>query len=91
MALGGAKNNGGKKKKNKLPLILGLTFTFAFVIFSSAVGATFLRKRQIAKLQSNTTQTTSAGHGIGTGMSPLVEQQFASDANDSYVVQDERH
>ncbi|CAH8267627.1 unnamed protein product [Arabidopsis lyrata] len=88
---GGAKNNGGKKKKNKLPLILGLTFTFAFVIFSSAVGATFLRKRQIVKLQSNTTQTTSAGSGLGTGMSPLVEQQFASDANDSYIVQDERH
>ncbi|KAL0790080.1 hypothetical protein Bca101_006326 [Brassica carinata] len=85
---GGAKNNGGKNKKNKLPLILGVTFASAFAILSSTFGAIFLRKRQNAKPQSNTTPTTSTGNGTGTGMSPLVEQQFASDTDHSYVVQD---
>ncbi|CAH2065235.1 unnamed protein product [Thlaspi arvense] len=87
----GTKNNGGKKKKSKLPLILGLTFASVFAILSSAFGAIFLRKRQNAKPQSNTAPTTSTGHGTGTGMSPLVGQQFASDTSDSYVVQDDHH
>nr|VDC97003.1 unnamed protein product [Brassica oleracea] len=91
MAIGGAKNNGGKKKKNKLPLILGVAFASAFVILSSTFGAIFLRKRQNAKPQSNTTPTTSTENGTGTGMSPLVEQQFASDTDHSYVVQDDHH
>ncbi|KAL0713654.1 hypothetical protein Bca4012_020632 [Brassica carinata] len=83
---GGAKSSGGKKKKkNKLPLIFGVTFASAFAILSSMFGAIFLRKRQNAKPQSNTTPTTSTG----TGMSPLVEQQFASDTDPSYVVQDD--
>ncbi|XP_018437433.2 uncharacterized protein At1g24485-like [Raphanus sativus] len=84
---GGAKNNGGKKKKNKLPLILGVTFASAFAILSSTFGAIFLRKRQNAKPQSNPTPTTSTG----TGMSPLFEQQFSSDTDHSYVVQDDHH
>ncbi|KAG2329846.1 hypothetical protein Bca52824_001026 [Brassica carinata] len=87
---GGAKSSGGKKKKkNKLPLIFGVTFASAFAILSSMFGAIFLRKRQNAKPQSNTTPTTSTGNGTGTGMSPLVEQQFASDTDPSYVVQDD--
>ena len=61
MAIGEAKNNGGKKKKNKLPLILGVAFASAFVILSSTFGAIFLRKRQNTKPQSNTTPTTSTG------------------------------
>ncbi|KAL1196111.1 hypothetical protein V5N11_027785 [Cardamine amara subsp. amara] len=88
---GGTKNNGGDKKKNKLPLILGVTFASAFAILASTFGAIFLKKRKNAKPQSNTIPTTSAGHGIGTRMSPLFGQQFASDTNDSHVVQDETH
>ncbi|EOA23965.1 hypothetical protein CARUB_v10017183mg [Capsella rubella] len=86
------KTKGGrKKKKNKLPLIFGVTFASAFAILSSGFGAIFFRKRQNAIPHSNTTPTMSTGHGTGTGMSPLVEQQFVSDTNDSYVVQDEQH
>ncbi|KAF8053510.1 hypothetical protein N665_1408s0002 [Sinapis alba] len=88
---GGVKNNGGKKKKNKLPLILGVTFASAFAILSSTFGAIFLRKHQNAKPHPNTTPTTSTGNGIGTGMSPLVGQQIASDTDHSYVVQDDHH
>ncbi|XP_024009372.1 uncharacterized protein At1g24485 [Eutrema salsugineum] len=33
----GAKTNGGKKKKNKLPLILGVTFASAFAVLSSGI------------------------------------------------------
>ncbi|KAF8046184.1 hypothetical protein N665_3966s0001, partial [Sinapis alba] len=80
---GGVKNNGGKKKKNKLPLILGVTFASAFAILSSTVGAIFLRKRQNAKPHPNTTPTTSTGNETGTGMSPLVGQQIASDTDHS--------
>ncbi|EFH53736.1 hypothetical protein ARALYDRAFT_905824 [Arabidopsis lyrata subsp. lyrata] len=92
-ALDRAKTNGGKKKKNKLPLIFGVTFASEFAILSSGFGAIFLRKRQNAKPQSNTTPMTNHvhRHGLGTGMSPLVGQQFASDTNDSYVVQEEHH
>ncbi|KAL1196114.1 hypothetical protein V5N11_027786 [Cardamine amara subsp. amara] len=86
---GGTKSNGGNKKKNKLPLILGVTFASAFAILSSTVGVIFFKKRQNAKPQSNTIPTISSGHEVGTGMSPLFGQQFASDTNDSNVVQDE--
>ncbi|XP_010503243.1 PREDICTED: uncharacterized protein At1g24485-like [Camelina sativa] len=85
------KIKGGKKKKNKLPLIFGVTFASAFAILSSGFGAIFLRRRQNARPHSNTTPTMSTGHGTNTGMSPLVEQQFVSDTNDSYVVQEEHH
>lgn len=61
MVLGGAKSIGGKKKKSKLPLILGVTFASTFVALSSAFAAIFLRKRQNAKPQCNTTPTTSLG------------------------------
>uniref|UniRef100_A0A1J3HTA5 Malectin-like domain-containing protein n=1 Tax=Noccaea caerulescens TaxID=107243 RepID=A0A1J3HTA5_NOCCA len=89
---GGAKTSGGNKKKNKLPLILGVTFASAFAILSSAFGAIFIRRRQNGKTRSSTAPpTSSTGHGTGTGMSPLFGQQFASDTNDSYVVQDDHH
>ncbi|CAH8356539.1 unnamed protein product [Eruca vesicaria subsp. sativa] len=88
---GGAKNNGVKKTKSKLPLILGITLASAFAILSSTFGAIFLRKRQNAKPQSNTTPTISTGNGTGTGMSPLVGKQFASDTDHSYAVQDDHH
>ncbi|KFK22575.1 hypothetical protein AALP_AAs56943U000100, partial [Arabis alpina] len=78
---GGTKSIGGKKKKSKLPLILGLTFASTFVALSTAFATIILRKRQNAKPQSNTAPTTSMGHVIGTGMSPLVEQQLASDTD----------
>ncbi|CAL9247454.1 unnamed protein product, partial [Arabidopsis halleri] len=80
------------KKKNNLPLILGVTFASVFVVLWSAFVVYILRKRQNAKPQSNTAPTTSTGiymHGIGTGESPLYGEQTASDTNDSYVVQDE--
>ncbi|CAH2065232.1 unnamed protein product [Thlaspi arvense] len=76
-----AKATGGKKKKIKLPLILGVTFASAFAILSSAFGAIFIRKSGNAKPRSNTAPTTSTGHETGTGMSPLVGQQSASDTN----------
>ncbi|KAG7559863.1 Malectin-like domain [Arabidopsis thaliana x Arabidopsis arenosa] len=102
-AVGGGANK--VRRKNKLPLILGVTFASVFVALSSAFAAIFLRKRPHAKPQSNTLPTTS------TGISPLVGQQLASDANhpghdepgvydideligvnDSYVVhQDDHH
>ncbi|CAN8254984.1 unnamed protein product [Cochlearia groenlandica] len=88
----GPKNNGGKKKKNNIGFILGVTFAAAFAVISSTFGAIFLRKRRNAKPQSNTApQTTSTVNGMGTGMSPLVGEQLASDADHSYVVQDNHH
>ncbi|CAH8267625.1 unnamed protein product [Arabidopsis lyrata] len=88
---GGGNNGGSKvgKKKNNLPLILGVTFASVFVVFWSAFVVNILRKRQNAKPESNTAPSTSTEHGIGTGESPLFGQQTASDTNDSYVVQDE--
>ncbi|KAG7627522.1 putative Malectin-like domain-containing protein [Arabidopsis thaliana] len=87
---GGAKSSGGKKN-NKLPLILGVTFASAFAVLASAFAAIW-KKRQNAKSQSNSTvPNTSTEHGAGTGMSPLVGQQFASDMSDSYVAEDGHH
>ncbi|XP_010426065.1 PREDICTED: uncharacterized protein At1g24485-like [Camelina sativa] len=80
-AVGGGTYKVRRKKKNKLPLILGLTFASVFVALSSAFAAIFLRKRTHAKPQSNTLPTTSRGPGKVKGISPLVGQELASDAS----------
>ncbi|OAP06583.1 hypothetical protein AXX17_AT3G40140 [Arabidopsis thaliana] len=87
---GGTKFKGGKKK-NSLPLILGVTFASVFVLLWSAFVVNILRKRQNAKPLSNTAPTISTERGIGTGTSPLFGQEMASDRNDWYVGQGEQH
>lgn len=47
--------------------------------------------KKVALMTSNRYSVYFLENGTGTGMSPLVEQQFASDADHSYVVQDDHH
>ncbi|CAH2065228.1 unnamed protein product [Thlaspi arvense] len=78
---GGANKIGRRKKISKLPLILGVTFSSAFVALSSAFAAIFIKRRHNAKPQSNKAPTKSTGSGVVTGISPLVGQQLAGDVS----------